>query len=73
MWIDVLETIFPSNKQPHRREMVMEELHRIHKDVPFGYWVDLVVPTYRAIVRRLRAPRKAPAAASSQVRLIGLR
>ncbi len=30
----------------------MEELHRIHKDVPFGYWVDGVVPLYRWLVRR---------------------
>ncbi|WP_156466953.1 MULTISPECIES: hypothetical protein [unclassified Phenylobacterium] len=29
----------------------MEELHRIHKDVPFGYWVDGVVPLYRRLVR----------------------
>ncbi len=35
--------------------MVMEELHRIHKDVPFGYWVDYVVPAWRAIMRRLGA------------------
>jgi len=51
----------------------MEELHRIHKDVPFGYWVDLVVPAYRAIVGKLRGARKAPVAACSQVRLISLR
>jgi hypothetical protein len=50
--------------------MEMEELHRIHKDVPFGYWVDLVVPAYRAIARRLR-PRTGPAPA--EIRLIGLR
>jgi hypothetical protein len=51
--------------------MVMEELHRIHKDVPFGYWVDYIVPAYRAIVRRLRARKALPAPA--EVRLIGLR
>lgn len=32
----------------------MEELHKIHKDVPFGYWVDWVVPAYRAVSRWLR-------------------
>ncbi len=56
----VLKVIFPGKKQTGR-EMVMEELHRIHKDVPFGYWVDYVVPAWRALVRRLRT-RKAPAA-----------
>jgi len=30
----------------------MEELHRIHKDVPFGYWVDGVVPLYRWLARK---------------------
>ena len=39
----------------------MEELHRIHKDVPFGYWIEYVVPAYRAIVRKLRARKPAPA------------
>jgi hypothetical protein len=41
--------------------MVMEELHRIHKDVPFGYWIDYVVPAYRAIVRKLKARKPQPA------------
>lgn len=40
----------------------MEELHRIHKDVPFGYWVDFVVPAWRAIARRLKARRPQPSA-----------
>jgi hypothetical protein len=35
--------------------MVMEELHRIHKDVPFGYWVMWVQPAARALVRTWRA------------------
>lgn len=48
----------------------MEELHRIHKDVPFGYWAEWVVPTYRAIVRKLRERR---AAAPAEIHLIGLR
>ena len=36
----------------------MEELHHIHKDVPFGYWVDWVQPAYRALKRRWRARRR---------------
>lgn len=31
----------------------MEELHKTHKDVPFG-WVLLVQPTVRAVSRWLR-------------------
>jgi hypothetical protein len=50
--------------------MVMEELHRIHKDVPFGYWVEWLVPAYRTIVRKLR---EHPAAAPAEIHLIGLR
>ena len=38
----------------------MEELHRIHKDVPFGYWVDWVVPAWRAIIGRLKASKARP-------------
>lgn len=33
----------------------MEELHRIHKDVPFGYWVFWVQPAAKAIGRALKA------------------
>jgi hypothetical protein len=32
----------------------MEELHRIHKDVPFGYWVLWIEPAYRALTRKWR-------------------
>ncbi len=32
----------------------MEELHKIHKDVPFGYWVLWVQPGWRALARWLR-------------------
>lgn len=53
--------------------MVMEELHRIHKDVPFGYWVEWVVPAYRAITRRLRARKAASTPAPAEIHLIGLR
>lgn len=35
----------------------MEELHRIHKDVPFGYWVLWLQPALRALGRNLRAGR----------------
>ena len=30
----------------------MEELHRIHKDVPFGYWALWIEPAFRALKRR---------------------
>ncbi len=33
----------------------MEELHRIHKDVPFGYWTAWVLPAVRALTRRWRS------------------
>lgn len=33
----------------------MEELHRIHKDVPFGYWAVWVAPALRAFVRHWRS------------------
>ena len=32
----------------------MEELHRIHKDVPFGYWAFWIQPAWNALVRRWR-------------------
>ena len=32
----------------------MEELHRIHKDVPFGYWVEWLQPAWNALVGRWR-------------------
>jgi hypothetical protein len=51
----------------------MEELHRIHKDVPFGYWVDWVVPAYRIVVRKLRERQQRRATAPAEIRLIGLR
>ena len=36
----------------------MEELHRIHKDVPFGYWVLWVEPAFRALNRKWQARRE---------------
>ena len=33
----------------------MEELHRIHKDVPFGYWVFWVEPALRKLAASWRA------------------
>ena len=35
----------------------MEELHRIHKDVPFGYWVLWIAPAWRVLTRRWRERR----------------
>jgi hypothetical protein len=37
----------------------MEELHRIHKDVPYGYWVEWVRPAIRAL-RRWRERQATP-------------
>jgi hypothetical protein len=37
----------------------MEELHRIHKEVPFGYWVVWVEPAFKALRRKWRAARAA--------------
>jgi hypothetical protein len=37
----------------------MEELHRIHKEVPFGYWVLWVQPTAKFLTRRWKE-RKFP-------------
>ncbi|MBW8813883.1 MAG: hypothetical protein JF588_10710 [Caulobacterales bacterium] len=35
----------------------MEEMHRIHKEVPFGYWVLWVEPAFRALRRKWRERR----------------
>lgn len=35
----------------------MEELHHIHKDVPFGYWTMWVAPAWRALTRKWRERR----------------
>lgn len=44
----------------------MEELHRIHKDVPFGYWVEWIRPALRALRRKWRERRAAaPTSATS--------
>ena len=51
----------------------MEELYKIHKDVPYGYWVLWVEPAFKALVRKWRAQRRAPARVVDEVRLIGLR
>ena len=51
----------------------MEELHKIHKDVPFGYWVAWIQPAYRSLKRRWRARRKAAGQHSGHDRLIALR
>lgn len=44
----------------------MEELHRIHKDVPFGYWADGVVPLYRWLARRWGGRRTARSTTACQ-------
>lgn len=48
----------------------MEELHRIHKDVPFGYWVLWIEPAARAIARGWR---RLKTSSSGHDRLIALR
>jgi hypothetical protein len=47
----------------------MEELHKIHKDVPYGYWVLWVVPAWRLLTRRWgeRKAVKAPPAGLDQL------
>ncbi|HEY0438148.1 MAG TPA: hypothetical protein VGC92_16020 [Phenylobacterium sp.] len=35
----------------------MEELHHIHKEVPFGYWVLWVEPAFRVLRRKWREAR----------------
>jgi hypothetical protein len=51
----------------------MEEMHKIHKDVPFGYWVDWVEPAVRAFRRRWRERRAADPRHTGHDRLIALR
>ena len=36
----------------------MEELHRIHKDVPFGYWVEWLAPAWKALRARWGGDRR---------------
>jgi hypothetical protein len=36
----------------------MEEMHRIHKDVPYGYWVLWIVPAWRHLTRKWRERRR---------------
>jgi hypothetical protein len=48
----------------------MEELHRIHKDVPFGYWVLWVRPALAALARKWREGREARRAPSLHWRLL---
>ena len=35
----------------------MEEMHKIHKDFPYGYWVLWVEPALKALTRRWRERR----------------
>lgn len=34
----------------------MEELHKIHRDVPYGYWALWIVPAFKALSSRWRGP-----------------
>ena len=45
----------------------MEEMHKIHKDVPFGYWVVWVEPAFRALQRRWRDRRAAKHTGHDQI------
>lgn len=36
----------------------MEEMHRIHKEVPYGYWVLWIVPAWRYLTRKRRERRE---------------
>ena len=36
----------------------MEEMHRTHKDVPYGYWVLWVEPAWRHLTRKWRERRR---------------
>jgi len=51
----------------------VEEMHKIHKDVPFGYWVVWVEPAYRALKRRWRERRATKVRHTGHDQLIGLR
>jgi len=53
--------------------LVVEEMHKIHKDVPFGYWVVWVEPAYRALKRRWSARRAAKPQHTGHDQLIALR
>lgn len=35
----------------------MEELYKIHKDVPYGYWVLWLEPAFRALTRKWKERR----------------
>ena len=48
----------------------MEELHRIHKDVPFCYWVLWVEPAFRALRRKWREAKADNHKPSTQWRLL---
>ena len=50
----------------------MEEMHHIHKDVPFGYWVLWIVPAWRFLTRK-RGGKGPGAPAIGLERLIAMR
>ena len=51
----------------------MEEMHRIHKDVPFGYWVLWIVPAWRFLTRKRRGGKGPGAPAVGLDKLIAMR
>jgi hypothetical protein len=69
LWTGVRKTIFLVKKQALPREMIMEELHRIHKDVPFGYWVMWLEPAFKALARKWGQERRRHSAGAKQITL----
>lgn len=51
----------------------MEEMHRIHKDVPFGYWVLWIEPAWRFLTRKRRERRASGKPAAGFDKLIAMR
>lgn len=47
----------PERKTTPAPVIVMEEMYKIHKDVPYGYWVLWVAPAFKALTRRWREQR----------------
>ena len=48
----------------------MEELHRIHKEVPFGYWTMWLEPALKALAARWRSFKAAQPAHNHAVTLL---
>jgi hypothetical protein len=58
---------------PSLQVTIMEEMHRIHKDVPYGYWVLWIEPAWRALTRKRRELRSTAKTDTTLDRLIALR